>query len=367
MSNIPKNVLSKIDKKLYQISNHPVCIIKELIYDYFMKQRNFHIHENISPYVSVKNNFDKLLIPENHPSRSRSDTYYLNDETVLRTHTSAHQNDILEKGDTSFLVTGDVYRNDEINATHYPVFHQMEGVYIDVDNKMDNSELVKDLIDILKGLCEYLFPSCPIKVSPDYFPFTDPSFEIEVFYNNKWLEILGCGIIRQEIIKNCSNKNKKLVDKKGWAFGLGLDRLAMILFDIPDIRILWLDNPKFMKQFKPKTITKFVPFSKLDTIYRDIAFYIPPEQLSNEKWLNENDMYQIMRNVCDNISTDIISNVEMIDRFYNEKKALNSRTYRIYYCSPDPNLNNPAELTKIVNNIHDIISDELKKLNLIIR
>ena len=120
--NIPKSIEEKIGKNLHKQHNHPIEIVKKKILDYFksLEDYKFDIFEDLLPFVSVEDNFDKLLIPKDHVARSKSDTYYINESTVLRTHTSAHQNELLAKGYKSFLVIGDVYRKDEINMTHYP-------------------------------------------------------------------------------------------------------------------------------------------------------------------------------------------------------------------------------------------------------
>ena len=395
-SNIPESISAKIGRNLHLKDNHPVCIISKMICDYFnnLPNKNFKIHNDFSPIVSIKSNFDSLLIPENHPARSKSDTYYTDEFNVLRTHTSAHQTELLESGETSFLVIGDVYRKDEIDSTHYPVFHQMEGLYIDVDEVLNSVELTVDLISVLKGLCNYLFPNCPVRTNDDYFPFTNPSFEMEVFYKNKWIEILGCGIIQEQILRNCSDKNPNLISsntdnvKKGWAFGLGLERLAMILFEIPDIRLMWVESDKFISQFKPNTITKFKPYSILDATSKDVSFYIPEDQIKTnpeyvvedvEKytdkktgdvriWLRENDMCEIIRETANKIYPDIVEKVEMFDQFYNAKQSKLSRAYRIYYSPPDPKMNDPGLLTNIVNKLHSDIATELgKSMNLTIR
>lgn len=362
-SNITKSISEKLGRNLHQKDQHPIGIIKNLIYDYFdkCKEKKFEKFDSLDPVVTVENNFDLLLIPPTHPARSRSDTYYVSDKYVLRTHTSAHQNDLMKNGATEFLVTGDVYRKDEIDATHYPVFHQMEGVWIDTMNQMNDDELKDDLIKTLEGLCDTLFPGSEKRVKPDYFPFTNPSFEIEVSHNNKWIEILGCGIIEQQIIKNCSEYNDKLVSKKGWAFGLGLDRLAMILFDIPDIRYLWVDDIRFTEQFSPGVIQKFVPYPVLDVIARDVSFYIPEEQFTEKVWRKENDMYETIRETANAKYQDIIAKVEMFDEYFNKKLNKKSRAYRIHYSPPDPKMNDPGKLTELVNHLHKIISDSLGK------
>jgi len=395
-SNIPKSIMDKIGRNQHLKSNHPVCIIKEFILKY-LEPRFAKVYQDFSPIVTVQSNFDQLLIPITHPARSKSDTYYVDSSHVLRTHTSAHQNELLQSGQTSFLVIGDVYRKDEIDSTHYPVFHQMEGMYIDTDEVMTDADLQDDLINTLKGLCNYLFPNCPIRVGDDYFPFTNPSFEIEVYHNNRWIEILGCGIIHEQIISNCSVKNPSLVSKRGWAFGLGLERLAMILFEIPDIRLMWTESDKFTSQFMQGIITKFKPFSVLDIISKDVSFYIPNDQVeaydpnidadkaniasiedvekyTDKKtgivriWRNENDMCEVIREAANKVYPDVVAKVEMFDQFYNSKLQKLSRAYRIYYSPPDTRMNDPGEFTVLMNRLHTDISQELgQSLGLTIR
>lgn len=128
-------ILSRVGANLHNQQDHPLCIIKEQIRDYFYqsfknKRGNplFSIYDNLSPVVSVWQNFDSVLVPKDHVSRRRGDNYYLNREFMLRAHTSAHQHELVNSGLDAFLVAGDVYRRDEIDSTHFPVFHQMEGV-----------------------------------------------------------------------------------------------------------------------------------------------------------------------------------------------------------------------------------------------
>src|SRR5579859_6083403 len=217
-----------------------------MIYDVF---EGFDVFDTLDPVVHVYNNFDSLRIPEDHPSRRPSDTYYVDDEHVLRTHTSAHQTDLLGSMHQKFLVTGDVYRKDDIDASHYPVFHQMEGVCI---TENPDEELKK----VITGLIAKLFPGKEFRLKSDYFPFTNPSYEVEVKFNDSWLEVLGCGVIHPEVIENTSETNPSLAGKTGWAFGLGLERLAMILFEIPDIRLFWSEDSRFLSQFEEGKITK---------------------------------------------------------------------------------------------------------------
>ena len=292
-NNIPASIIQKIDKKLHLKKHHPLNIIKTIIEEYCNKyasdngQNSFVIYDNISPIVTTKQCFDDLLVASDHVSRSSSDTYYLNDGSLLRTHTSAHQSQFIRSGVESFLCTGDVYRRDEIDASHYPAFHQMEGVRIfnfkeSISVNDAKAIIEKDLKNILTGLAKHLFgKDCEMRWKNDYFPFTTPSFELEVKFNGAWLEVLGCGVIHDQVMVNCNKSNKY-----GWAFGLGLERLAMILFSIPDIRLFWSDDDRFSSQFKSNKIIKFQPYSKFPLCYKDVSFWLPSDGL------HINDVYE---------------------------------------------------------------------------
>ncbi len=185
-SNIPNSVLEKLNRNLYKIKSHPLEIIKNKIFNYFKTKRDdWKIFEDLDKVVTVQDNFDSLLIPQTHVSRSKSDTYYLNQNQVLRTHTTAHQTQLLKQGIDAFLICGDVYRRDEVDSCHYNVFHQQEGIIL--WDKTESIDMEKTLVDLLSGLCECLFPGCEYRVKSDYFPFTNPAWEIEVNYNNRWL------------------------------------------------------------------------------------------------------------------------------------------------------------------------------------
>lgn len=364
-SNATPLIKAKVDKPLHTIKNHPLEIIKRKIYDYFAKTHGdeYEIFENFSPYVDIVENFDKLLLPKDHPARSKSDTYYVNENTVLRTHTSAHQNQLLAQGKKRFLVTGNVFRKDEINRSHYPVFHQMEGVSI-VPKNCDPKE---SLIETLGGLVECLFPGCEYRVNDDYFPFTEPSFEVEVMYNGEWLEILGSGVVHPKILENNN------LTEKYWAFGLGLERLAMILFDIPDIRYFWSDHPKFIDQFASGEIVKFKPYSELENVTNDISFWIPKECIvptknetgeMKDRWNEDNDFYEIVRE----IGGDWVESVKCKDEFFHPKKQKHSRMYRIIYSPNDPELKNPSTFRTKMLELNEKVRNALKSnLNIELR
>lgn len=322
-SNIPQSIENKRSAKLHNKKYGPICLIKERIYHYFDRKCNsFKKFDDLSEIVTVEDNFDSLLIPPNHPSRSRSDTYYVNQNKVLRTHTSAHQNELLRQGETSFLVTGDVYRKDEIDRFHYPIFHQMEGVRV-CDDDVDPDQALKE---VLSKLVEFLFPNKQYRFNPDYFPFTNPSYEIEVLFGEKWVEILGCGVVQPKILENNN------ISKKAFAFGLGLERLAMILYTIPDIRLFWTTNEKFLSQFQNQgcldNIT-FVEYPKIPSITMDIGFWLSDDEIikDNNKlvWTRQNDFMDIVRNCMDTN----IEKVALIDEFFHPKKKQYSHCWRM--------------------------------------
>jgi phenylalanyl-tRNA synthetase alpha chain len=348
-SNIPKSIEDKLGRKLHNLKNHPIEIIKRQVYKYFagLAGYNFAMFDDLDPVVSVEANFDNLLIPVEHSARSKSDTYYVNEHQVLRTHTSAHQNELLSAGHRSFLATGDVYRKDEVDARHYPVFHQMEMLTLVEDNLDPEQELKK----ILSGLIDYLFPGCEYRFNPDYFPFTSPSFEIEVKYNGNWLEILGCGVVQPKILEN-----NGLTGKRAIAAGFGLDRLVMIFCNIHDIRYLWSTHDRFISQFTDGKLVEFQQYSELPALTKDISFYIPaakleirPDGITQIKWLEENDFYELVRECAG----DMMEEVKLLDTFYNPKTNKYSRTYRFTYSPNDPGLKNGGEFLAAVNTAQD--------------
>lgn len=338
MHNVPPSIAAKIGKNLHLRRDHPISIIKEQIYRALPEFTTF---DGFHPVVPVEDNFDLLLIPKDHPSRRPSDTYYWDEHHVLRTHTSAHQVGLLRGGQRKFLVTGDVYRKDAIDATHYPVFHQMEGVCITASKE----EAAKSLLDTIGVILHALFPGCQNRWRDDYFPFTDPSYEVSVFdqenRDGKELEVLGCGVIHPDVLKNAG-----LEGMHGWAFGLGLERLAMKLFGISDIRLFWSEDKRFLSQFKAGVVSKFEPFSKHPACYKDIAMWVPPE------W-QENDLLDVIRDVAG----DLVESVEETDTF--KKGDRTSKCYRIMYRSMERTLSN-EEVNDIQSKLRGAIQDRLK-------
>ena len=190
-------------------------------------------------------NFDMLNIKKSHPARQMHDTFYLeNKSNVLRTHTSPVQIRSMLKSQPpiAFSSAGKVYRKDD-DATHLPMFHQVEGIYVDTDVTFSN------LKDLIHQILHNLFgKDVEIRFRPSYFPFTEPSAEVDILSENgKWLEILGCGIVNPIVLKNCSIDPEKY---SGLAFGLGVERIAMLKYGVNDIREFYKSNLDFLGQFK---------------------------------------------------------------------------------------------------------------------
>jgi phenylalanyl-tRNA synthetase alpha chain len=338
--NVSPQVASKVGINLHQRPLHPLHTIQQKIVQYWNDDptnaadgnMKFQVFDDIAPIVSCEQNFDRLRIPPDHISRSLSDTYYLDKTTVLRTHTSAHQVDLLRQGHNQFLVAGDVYRRDEIDQSHYPVFHQMEGVKMfdaatlaKCESEEAQVELIaKDLKEQLEGLAAHLFGPVEMRWVDEYFPFTHPSYELEIKFQDQWMEVLGCGVVHPEIVANADRP-----DEKGWAFGLGLERLAMILFNIPDIRLFWTDDDRFHSQFKSGEIVQFKPYSKYPPVYKDVSFWLYDTFHVNE--LNE---------VVRGVAGDLVEQLELLDKFTNPKTQKESHCYRITYRSMDRSLTN---------------------------
>ncbi|XP_068656771.1 phenylalanine--tRNA ligase, chloroplastic/mitochondrial [Aristolochia californica] len=354
-NNVPDGIFSKLGLQLHRRDNHPIGILKNAIYNYFDTNYStkFVKFDDLCPLVSVKANFDDVLVPADHVSRSFNDTYYVDANTVLRCHTSAHQAELLRKGHTHFLVTGDVYRRDSIDSTHYPVFHQMEGVRVFSPDEWASSGTdgttyaANDLKKALEGLAQHLFGAVEMRWVDTYFPFTNPSFELEIYFQEKWLEVLGCGVTEQDILNQSGR-----ADDIAWAFGLGLERLAMVLFDIPDIRLFWSTDPRFTSQFSEGQLgTKFKTFSKFPPCYKDMSFWI------NDSF-TENNLCEIIRG----IAGDLVEEVQLIDNFSN-KKGMTSHCYRIAYRSMERSLTDD-EINKLQRDVREAVQG---KLNVVLR
>ena len=223
-------------------SHHPISLVIRKIENIFLKY-GFDIQDG--PEIETEHyNFESLNISDNHPARDMHDTFYLNNKLLLRTHTSSVQIHAMENSTAPFrvLAPGRVYRCDS-DPTHSPMFHQIEGLCVDTDITFSNLKWV------LNNFIREFFDSKSIKTRfrPSYFPFTEPSAEMDIMFNNKWLEVLGCGMVHPNVLKNVNIDPKKY---SGFAFGLGIERFAMLAYQIKDLRVFFENDINFLEQFK---------------------------------------------------------------------------------------------------------------------
>jgi|TARA_B110000263_G_C15307042_1_gene510990 phenylalanyl-tRNA synthetase alpha chain len=188
-------------------------------------------------------NFEALNIPDTHPARDMHDTFYVSDNKLLRTHTSSVQirSMLSNKAPLKIMTPGKVYRCDS-DPTHSPMFHQIEGLY--VDKNVNFCHLKGVLINFIK---EFFGKDMEIRFRPSYFPFTEPSAELDIKFKGKWLEVLGCGMVHPNVLSNVKINTKQY---SGFAFGLGIERLAMLKYDIVDLRMFYENDISFLSQFK---------------------------------------------------------------------------------------------------------------------
>jgi phenylalanyl-tRNA synthetase alpha chain len=221
---------------------HPISQVRKHITDIF-SNIGFDIADG--PEIETDYfNFTALNQPDDHPARSMHDTFYLDEKKhLLRTHTSPMQIRYMHnhKPPLKVVSLGKVYRVDS-DATHSPMFHQMEGLYVNNDASL--SKLKSLLQEFLS--CFFDDNALKIRFRPSYFPFTEPSAEVDMLLNDKWLEIAGCGMVHPNVLKNVNINPKKM---KGFAFGIGIDRLAMLKFKINDLRLFFENDLRFLNQF----------------------------------------------------------------------------------------------------------------------
>tara|TARA_Y100000589_G_C27164201_1_gene634071 strand:- start:784 stop:1500 length:717 start_codon:yes stop_codon:yes gene_type:complete len=238
MDNIEPPLIKRVTGTL-----HPINQTKDFLLNLL---NQFGFQEVQGPEIeSEEFNFDMLNIKKSHPARQMHDTFYVeNKKKVLRTHTSPVQirSMLKSKPPFAFSSAGKVYRKDD-DATHLPMFHQIEGIYVDKDVNFAN---LKDLIN--KILLSLFGENVEIRFRPSYFPFTEPSAEVDILSENgKWLEILGCGIINPVVLENCNIDSNMY---SGLALGLGIERIAMLKYEVSDIREFYKSNLDFLGQFK---------------------------------------------------------------------------------------------------------------------
>ncbi len=281
----------------------------------------------IPEIISVDILFDLFNMGPEHPARSKSDTYYVDETHVLRTHDTVfwyyylNLPEIKEKiarGESvGAICYGKVYRKDEIDNRHMNVFHQIGGLFLAPDDKKTTTG--DDLKAVLSDVAKSIFGNeVNFRFYDHTFPYTDPSFEMEAEINGKWVEMLGSGLPRKGVLENFG-----LTGYNGWAFGFGMERLAMASMDLPDIRLLWSEDPRVIKQLELGH--KFVEVSKFPPIVRDISFVVKNTFIPN-------DYFDLVRENA----PEMVEQVELLDKYENAEKfgAENvSYAYRITYRS----------------------------------
>lgn len=236
-------------------ARHPISLVKNQILDVFSS-----IGFNVSEGPEIEDdwhNFTALNLPEYHPARDMQDTFFIqtNPDTLLRTHTSSVQVRYMENNTPPIrtISPGRVFRNEAISARSHCIFHQVEGLYIDKDVSF------ADLKQTLLYFTKEMFGKSKIRLRPSYFPFTEPSAEVDIYWGLKtetdyritkgtgWLEIMGCGMVDPNVLKNCGINPDEY---SGYAFGMGIERIAMLLYQIGDIRMFYENDVRFLEQFK---------------------------------------------------------------------------------------------------------------------
>ena len=317
------------------LSRTPSSPINEII-QRILAQPDFKDFDIIkSPeIVPTSITFDLYNFAPNHPARSHSDTYFIDDTNILRPHTTVmwyyylSQPEVKEKiargQAVGFFSFGKVYRKDEIDRNHMNVFHQMDGGFLIPKSKKIIG--IEDLQNVLADIAKAVFgPDIKYRFNKDTFPYTDPSLEMEVEIAGRWIEVLGCGIMTDTIIKNLGLDPNEW---SNWAFGFGLERLAIISMDLPDIRLLWSKDERVINQLKLGN--KFIEVSKYPPIVRDISFIVPNTFVPN-------DYFDLVRENA----PDLVEEVKLMDKYENAEKfgvEKISYAFRITYRSLDRTL-----------------------------
>jgi len=279
--------------------------------------------------------FDLFDFPADHPARSKSDTYYVDNENILRTHTTVCWYYYLMNEEIKARIKnnepvgcfsfGKVYRKDEIDRNHMNVFHQIDGWYLIPKEVGVMGQ--KDLEEALGNIATAVFgPDVKYRLNKDTFPYTDPSLEMEVEIEGKWVEVVGCGVVKGSVLEKLGVDSSNYT---GWAFGFGLERLAIVSMSLPDIRLLWSEDERVKKQLKLGQ--KYKEVSKYPQITRDISFLV-------EKSFIPNNYFDLIR---ETVGEDLIEEVKLIDKYEDEAKFGKdniSYAYRIVYRSLEKTL-----------------------------
>jgi phenylalanyl-tRNA synthetase alpha chain len=301
--------------------NHVIKLLYEIIKDYVTKyHNNSEVKEyRLDPIVDVKDNYDNLLVDKDNISRSSTYTHYVTKDTVLRTHTSAQMPRILKElskrddwDDVVILLPGLVYRRDLTDRKHLSVIQQLEMWRVCKASKSDKVER-KDLLEVINGLSEVCAPGWRKRNVDKIHPYTTEGIEVNLVKGDKDIEILEGGLIHPQILINAGLDPNKY---SGWAMGMGLDRLAMILKGIPDIRYLRSNNPRIRDQMYD--LNKYIEVSLQPAIKRDMSYCIPISYV-------EEDIHQEIKKAIGN-DERIIESIEILKEINYEQMDEEIRT-----------------------------------------
>jgi len=341
---------------LSRIKNSPIKFIVDRILA-MSEFKDFDVIET-PEIVPADISFDFFDFAPDHPARKSTDTYFVDDKNVLRTHTTVmwyyylHDEKIKERikknEAVGSLCFGKVYRKDEIDRSHFPVFHQIDGWYLcPREQKIITAE---DLKNILIKIAQAIFgQDVKYRFNEDIFPYTHPSLEMEIERDGKWLEVLGSGVVKGSVLEKLGVDSSQY---NGWAFGFGIERLAMAKMNIPDIRIFWSTDKRITSQFK-NLDSQYKEVSKFPMTSRDISFVI-------DKNISLNNYYEIVRDCAGNL----VEEVKLLDKYENKEKFGEDKisyTFRIIYRSPERTLTN-EEVNKIQEKIREKTEQELGAL-----
>ncbi|MEK7607600.1 MAG: hypothetical protein AAB484_01570 [Patescibacteria group bacterium] len=327
------------------------------LYEIVNKVRNMPLFRDfdniiIPEIVPALVSFDLFNFAPNHPARNASDTYFVDEKNILRTHDTVMwyyylnlpeiKKKIIAKESLGVICYGKVYRKDEIDRKHMNIFHQMGGLYLVPDS--GKKLTIDDLKSTLSLIVQMVFGKDVIyRFNVDTFPYTDPSLEVEVQINDQWIEILGGGMPRPLVLKNFG-----VIGYHGWAFGFGLERLAIISMELPDIRLLWSEDIRVKKQLRLGQ--KFKDVSKYPAIIRDISFVV------NSSSFIPKNYFDLVRDVI----RDLVEEMSLVDQYENIKKfgaGKKSYAYRITYRSLDRTLTDSE-----VNALHQKLEEKTREV-----
>lgn len=324
--------------------NSPLKQIVDLIID-LPSLKGFDLIDT-PEIISSKVVFDLFNFPSDHPARSSSDTYYLDKDNILRPHTSLMWKyyfdipEIREKldkyGSVGAMSYGTCYRRDEVDWAHSNVFNQIDGLFVIKKDLrvIDQKDLENILVEIARSLYGNEFD---YRFGIDHFPYTDPSLEMEIAWDDKWVEILGGGIVHPQVLRNL-NIDPEIYN--GWAFGFGLERLAILKMRIPDIRLFRSTDKRVLDQLKDLN-NIYKPVSKYPPVNRDISFVV-------DKSFDLNHYYEAVRDI---VGETHVEEVKLIDEYVNEEKFGKDKisyAFRITYRHLDKTLTNDE-----VDKMHD--------------